>query len=71
MAIRGLGRLSDPDVADAMTELGIGYVAIGTTSLYWDSMVGYDLDRLLAQPELSVALRGSDMVVLEYRPVSS
>ena len=32
VAIMGLGRLSDPDVADAMDALGIGYIAIGTTS---------------------------------------
>jgi Family of unknown function (DUF6541) len=71
VAIQGLGRLSDPDVANAMEALGIGYIAFGTTSLYRMTMVGYDIERLLVQPELSVAMRGSDILVLEYRPDSS
>jgi hypothetical protein len=67
-AIGGLLRLGDPEVRRALDAIGVAYVAVGTTSLYWDSSVGYDLASLVAQPELKVALEGSDMTVLRYIP---
>ena len=71
----GLMSIADPTVAAALERLKVGYVAIGTTSMYWDSPtfepVGYDLPALLRQPELTVALTGTDMVVLRYRPGST
>lgn len=62
-----LMRLDDPEVAEAMADLRIRYLAIGTTSLYWDQQLGYDIEALLDQPELSLAWQGSDMMILEYQ----
>jgi len=71
----GLMSIAHPTVSAALERLKVGYVAIGTTSMYWDSPyfepVGYDLPTLLRQPELTVALTGSDMVVLRYQAGST
>lgn len=63
-----LMRLDDQPVALALSQLGVRFIAIGTTSLYWNTQIGYDIDRLLHQDELSVFTVGSDVTVLEYEP---
>ena len=68
----GLMSIADPTVADALARLRVAYVAIGTTSMYWDSPyvepVGYDVGALIRQPGLQVAMAGTDLVVLRYQP---
>ena len=49
----------------------MGYVAIGTTSVYWNEMTGYSLNQILEQPEFKVVLTGTDMVILRYEPGAS
>ena len=71
-AISGLMRVSDPEVVAATDALGVRYVAVGTSSMYWDlGTIGYDRERLLELPEFEVALRGTDMIVLGYEPAGS
>jgi hypothetical protein len=69
-AISGMMRVGDPDVRRALENLRVGYVALGTTSLYWGVSAGYDISSLLAQPELQMVLEGTDLVVLRYEPTA-
>lgn len=64
--VQSLLRLDDPEVAASLDDLGVAYVAVGTTSIFWDPEVGYDVDMLLAQPQLTEYLRGTDLVILRY-----
>ncbi len=66
-AIRNLARVEEPEVAAAMSDLGVEYVVVGTSSLYWNRMTGYSLPDILQQRQFSVALRGSELTVLRYR----
>jgi hypothetical protein len=58
-------RLADPAVRSRLTDLGIAYIALGSYR-YWGEGPGYLVPRLLEQPELRLALTGTDMVVLKY-----
>jgi hypothetical protein len=62
-----LMNVQDREVAAALSDLGVRFIAIGTTSLYWDTQVGYDVDLLIEQDDLYVFAVGSHMTVLEYR----
>lgn len=69
--LSSLMRLSDPAVSEMMSAAGVGYIAIGTTSMYRGSDGGYSIDRLLRQGQLTLAVVGSDITVLAYEPSSS
>ena len=71
VAIRGLADVSQPEVATSLRALHVAYVAVGTTSVYWNEMTGYGLHQFLRQPEFKVVLNGTDMVVLRYEPGAS
>lgn len=66
-----LTHLGDPSVARVMAAGGIAYLAVGTTSVYYGSSIGYALDDLLLQPQLTVWDVGTDMVILRYRATGS
>jgi hypothetical protein len=70
VAIRGLSKVSDPEVAVAMRDLGVGYLAVGTSSLYWNRMTGHAMERLVGQPEFTIAVQGTDLTILKYDGVS-
>ena len=59
-------RLDDPAVRRRLEDLGVAYIAVGTTSRYWGTGSGYAWQQLLAQPEVQLELLGTDMVVLRY-----
>ncbi len=61
-------RLDHPYVQSLLRRLQVRYLAVGTRNVYWGTSVGYTVSDLLAQPELSVAIVGTDMVVLRYDP---
>jgi hypothetical protein len=65
--LRSLLRLDDPQVSSALEALGVTFIAVGTTSMFWDPEVGYDIDQLAAQDQLSLFAKGTDMVVFRYR----
>lgn len=65
--LRSLLRLDDPQVSSALEELGVTFIAVGTTSMFWDPEVGYDIDQMAAQDQLSLFAKGTDMVVFRYR----
>jgi hypothetical protein len=58
-------RLADPSVRSRLTELGVAYIALGSHR-YWGEGPGYLVPHLLEQPQLSLALTGTDLVVLKY-----
>ncbi len=60
--------LDDPEVAAALDQLNVKYLALGTTSLYWLSSVGYSPDRLQDQSHLHLELTADDMMILRYTP---
>jgi hypothetical protein len=64
--LSSLMRLSDPAVAEMMDDAGVGYIAIGTSSMYWNVQGGYSLAGLVEQEQLTVELVGSDLTVLAY-----
>lgn len=59
-------RLEDPAVRSRLAELGVAYIALGSAR-YWGEGPAYLLPRLLEQPQLSLALSGSDMVIMRYQ----
>lgn len=59
-------RLSDPEVSRRMREANVAFIALGTTSRYWGSEVGYAWQEVLAQQEARLELRGSDVAILRY-----
>lgn len=61
-----LMRLDDPEVATAMRELRVGYIAIGTGSMYWNQQPGYDVESLAERRQLLPFLTGTDVTVLKY-----
>ena len=59
-------RLADPEVSRRMREANVAFVALGTTSRYWGSEVGYAWQEVLSQQEVQLELQGSDVTILRY-----
>jgi hypothetical protein len=59
-------RLGDPAVRRRLEQLGVAYIAVGTTSRYWGPGTGYAWQQILDQPEVRLELTGTDMVILRY-----
>jgi hypothetical protein len=59
-------RLGDPAVRRRLKQLGVAYIAVGTTSRYWGPGTGYAWQQVLDQPEVQLELTGTDMVILRY-----
>lgn len=66
VAIAGLADVRSPAVARALAALGVRWVVLGTTSLYWGQQWGITLDQLTSQSEFSVVRQGTDITVLRY-----
>lgn len=66
--VERLLHLERPEVKAQLQDLGVAYIAVGTTARYWGTETGYVWQALVSQPELEVAEMGSDMVILEYNP---
>jgi hypothetical protein len=65
-----LGLVEEPEVARRMAELGVRFIALGTTSLHWGPKPGYSIDRLGQLESLQPVLTGTDVSVLRYEPRS-
>ncbi len=58
--------LDDPAVAERLDDLGVEYIALGTTSRYWGARTGYSWQQVASQPQVKLELVGTDLVVLRY-----
>ncbi len=63
--------LDDPQVADALAQLGVRYLALGTRNVFWSPSIGYAEADLSGMPQLTEVLRGSDVTVYRYDPTEA